>query len=88
MHSHVSASNANASADGHSGPGGSAPGGLLDGLTDTLLNAFSKVRKPDEKFEAMKEKLEKLEEGLGSTERVVMRARARHGGEWSLRLMD
>ncbi|PWN98814.1 hypothetical protein FA09DRAFT_317585 [Tilletiopsis washingtonensis] len=79
MHSHVSASNANASADGHSGPGGSAPGGLLDGLTDTLLNAFSKVRKPDEKFEAMKEKLEKLEEGLGSTERVVMRARARHG---------
>ncbi|CEH18670.1 Membrane coat complex Retromer, subunit VPS5/SNX1, Sorting nexins, and related PX domain-containing proteins [Ceraceosorus bombacis] len=80
MHTHVSSTHGRQSNENHySGPGGGQPGGLLDGLTDTLLNAFTKVRKPDEKYEAMKDKLERLEEGLASTERVVTRARARHG---------
>jgi hypothetical protein len=78
MHSHVSHSTSQAQ-------GGSAAeaqgGGLLDSLSDTLLNAFSRVRKPDEKFEGMRERLERLEEGLGGTERVILRSRARHGGE-------
>ncbi|PWN45141.1 hypothetical protein IE81DRAFT_320754 [Ceraceosorus guamensis] len=85
MHTHVSSTHGRQSNENHySGPGGGQPGGLLDGLTDTLLNAFTKVRKPDEKYEAMKDKLERLEEGLASTERVVTRARARHGGPPSL----
>lgn len=79
MHSHVSHSTSLSQ-------GGSAAdaqgGGLLDSLSDTLLNAFSRVRKPDEKFEGMRERLERLEEGLGGTERVILRSRARHGGEY------
>ena len=78
MHSHISHSSSH-------NQGGSAAdaqsGGLLDSLSDTLLNAFSRVRKPDEKFEGMRERLERLEEGLGGTERVILRSRARHGGE-------
>lgn len=80
MHSHISHSSSLSQ-------GSSAvdvQGGLLDSLSDTLLNAFSRVRKPDEKFEGMRERLERLEEGLGGTERVILRSRARHGGEYTL----
>lgn len=77
MHSHISHSS-NLSQTGN---GDTQSGGILDSLSDTLLNAFSRVRKPDEKYEAMRERLERLEEGLGNTERVVQRTRSRHGGE-------
>lgn len=63
--------------------GSRAPQGLLDTLSDTFLNAFAKVRKPDERFEAMKERLEKFEEGLAGVERVVGRGRVRWTGEFS-----
>ncbi|PWN53031.1 hypothetical protein IE53DRAFT_325606 [Violaceomyces palustris] len=53
------------------------PPGLLDSLSDTLLNAFTKVRKPDERFLEMREGIEKLEEGLAGTERVLSRNRNR-----------
>lgn len=80
MHSHISHSSS--LSQGSSAV--DAQGGLLDSLSDTLLNAFSRVRKPDEKFEGMRERLERLEEGLGGTERVILRSRARHGGEYKL----
>lgn len=86
MHMHTSsAASGSGSGLGHiSGidEGPRAPQGILDSLSDTLLNAFSKVRKPDERFESMKERLERLDEGLAGVERVVNRGRVRWTGEY------
>lgn len=66
-------------------PGAEAAGptGILDSLSDTLLNAFTKVRKPDERFLEMREGIDKFEEGMSGTERVILRNRTRTSGESS-----
>lgn len=46
-----------------------AGGSLLENVTDTLINAFSRVRKPDERFLEMRDHVEKFEEGLTGVER-------------------
>ncbi|KAF9567044.1 lipid binding protein [Agrocybe pediades] len=51
--------------------------GILDNISDTLLNAFSRVRKPDERFLAMRENVDKFEEGLVVSERLFGRIRSR-----------
>ncbi|ESK95508.1 lipid binding protein [Moniliophthora roreri MCA 2997] len=51
--------------------------GLVDNITDTLLNAFSRVRKPDERFIDMRETVDKFEEGLTVSERLWNRVRGR-----------
>ena len=76
MHAHMSQSNAIQS---NNGEGSHA--GLLDTLSDTLLNAFAKVRKPDAKFLEIREHLEKFEESLTATERIMIRNRNRTSGE-------
>ena len=58
--------------------------GLMDNISDTLLNAFSKVRKPDERFLAMRESVDKFEERLNASERLWNRVRSRTNGEWDL----
>ena len=58
--------------------------GLMDNISDTLLNAFSKVRKPDERFLAMRESVDKFEERLNVSERLWSRVRSRTNGEWDL----
>jgi sorting nexin-4 len=55
------------------------PAGLLDNLSDTLLNAFAKVKKPDERFVEMRSQLDQFEEGLTSIERLGARSRTRLG---------
>jgi len=65
-------------------PGPEQNNGLIDNLSDTLLNAFSKVRKPDERFLAMRESVDKFEEGLNVSERLWNRIRSRSNGEWDL----
>lgn len=87
MHMHTSSAASGSSTSGtvsavDEGPRG--PQGILDTLSDTFLNAFSKVRKPDEKFEAMKDRLEKFDEGLTGVERVVNKGRARWTGEYGI----
>ncbi|KDE03810.1 hypothetical protein MVLG_05750 [Microbotryum lychnidis-dioicae p1A1 Lamole] len=52
-------------------------GGLLDTVSDTLLNAFVKVKKPDERFIEMRHQIEQFEEGLVSIERLSARNRTR-----------
>ncbi|THH19060.1 hypothetical protein EW146_g2037 [Bondarzewia mesenterica] len=47
--------------------------GVIDNISDTLLNAFSRVRKPDERFLAMREDVDKFEESLATSERLWMR---------------
>jgi hypothetical protein len=63
-------------------PGAEPSPGLLDNLSDTLLNAFARVRKPDERFLDMREKVDKFEEGLVLSERLWNRIRGRTSGEF------
>ncbi|KAI9266472.1 hypothetical protein BDA99DRAFT_505758 [Phascolomyces articulosus] len=46
---------------------------VLDTLSDTLLNAFTKIKKPDERFVDMKETVDKLEDNLDTVERLYSR---------------
>ncbi|KAI7856769.1 hypothetical protein BDC45DRAFT_502266 [Circinella umbellata] len=46
---------------------------VLDTLSDTLLNAFSKIKKPDERFVDMKETVDKLEDNLNTVEQLYSR---------------
>src|ERR1700733_952648 len=62
-------------------PGAEPSPGLLDNISDTLLNAFARVRKPDERFLDMREQVDKVEEGLVLSERLWNRIRGRTSGE-------
>jgi sorting nexin-4 len=53
---------------------------LLDNLSDTLLNAFAKVRKPDERFVDMRDSLDRFEEALNGIDRIYNRTRTRLAG--------
>ncbi|RPA86938.1 hypothetical protein BJ508DRAFT_122292 [Ascobolus immersus RN42] len=48
-------------------------GGLFEGLTDTFVNAFTKVHKPDERFIKTLERADKLDEDLGHVEKIIAR---------------
>ncbi|KAF8456307.1 hypothetical protein BGX38DRAFT_1087390 [Terfezia claveryi] len=48
-------------------------GGVFDGLTDTFLNAFSKIHKPDRRFIEVREQADKLDEDLGHIEKIIAR---------------
>ncbi|GAA5827166.1 hypothetical protein JCM11251_001149 [Rhodosporidiobolus azoricus] len=50
---------------------------VLDTLSDTLLNAFSKLKKPDERFVVVRQHLDSFEEGLTSLERLAGRSKTR-----------
>ncbi|KAL0576802.1 intercellular trafficking and secretion [Marasmius crinis-equi] len=63
-------------------PGPEPSTGLVDNLTDTLLNAFSRVRKPDERFLDMRDTVDKFEEGLTVSERLWTRARNRTSADY------
>lgn len=63
-------------------PGPENSSGMLDSISDTLLNAFSRVRKPDERFLAMREGVDKFEEGIVVSERLWSRVRNRTNGEF------
>lgn len=61
---------------------------LFDNISDTLLNAFSRVRKPDERFLAMREVVDKAEEGMVNIDRLFSRVRARNNGKNLVHLPD
>ncbi|KAI8580083.1 hypothetical protein K450DRAFT_239293 [Umbelopsis ramanniana AG] len=50
---------------------------MLDTFSDSLLNAFSKIKNPDERFVNMKEQLDKLEENLTLIEKTLNRTNKR-----------
>ncbi|KAI9843415.1 MAG: intercellular trafficking and secretion [Sclerophora amabilis] len=52
-------------------------GGVFDNFTDTFLNAFSKVHKPDRRFIEVREKADKLDEDLGHVEKIFARVARR-----------
>ncbi|GAA5849754.1 hypothetical protein JCM3766R1_000251 [Sporobolomyces carnicolor] len=59
--------------------GGGGGGGLLDNLSDTLLNAFTKLKKPDPRFTQIRHELDTFDEGLTSIERFAARSKTRLG---------
>lgn len=62
-------------------PAPESTSGVLDNISDTLLNAFAKLRKPDERFLAMREGVDRSAEGLHSSERIWNRIRSRTSGK-------
>ncbi|GAA95370.1 uncharacterized protein L969DRAFT_84865 [Mixia osmundae IAM 14324] len=56
-----------------------SPPSLLDNISDTLVNAFTKVRKPDERFTELREQLDKFEESIDRIERLHHRMKGRTG---------
>jgi len=65
-------------------PGAEPSPSIIDNISDTLLNAFARVRKPDERFLTMREGVDKFEEGLVVSERLYNRVRGRTSGEYFL----
>lgn len=59
--------------------GSTSDQGVFDNLTDTLLNAFGKVHKPDQRFIDVREKVDKLDEDLGNVEKILARVTRREG---------
>ena len=55
---------------------------LLDSLSDTLMNAFSRVSKPDPTFVAMARELEQRKDMLSHLERVTSRMRFHTAGTY------
>lgn len=53
--------------------------GVFDNLTDSFINAFTKVHKPDRRFIEVREKSDKLDEDLGHVEKIVARVARREG---------
>lgn len=47
--------------------------GRLDTIGDALLNAFAKIKKPEEKFVVMRDEVDKLEENLQGLEKLEQR---------------
>ncbi|KAI9570241.1 hypothetical protein HD554DRAFT_2019014 [Boletus coccyginus] len=62
-------------------PGPEPMPGIIDNISDTLLNAFARVRKPDERFLHMRESVDKFEDGLVLSERLWNRIRGRTNGK-------
>lgn len=62
-------------------PGPEPTPGIIDNISDTLLNAFARVRKPDDRFLHMRESVDKFEDGLVLSERLWNRIRGRTNGK-------
>jgi sorting nexin-4 len=56
---------------------GVGPTGIFDNFTDTFVNAFTKVHKPDKRFIEVREKADKLDEDLNHVEKIVARVARR-----------
>lgn len=80
MHAHNSAaqhtSNLSATGDGNKAPG------ILENWSDAIVNVFTKVKKPDERFVALRSDASRFEESIGSLERTVTRGRDRASGRY------
>lgn len=57
---------------------GGAPG-MLDNLTESLMNAFAKVSRPNQRFIDVRDRCGQLEDNLSHVEKVVSRVARREG---------
>lgn len=58
---------------------------IIDSISDTLVNVFTKLKKPDEQFEELKEKVNKLQENLTIIDRLYARINKRQHGNTTTR---
>jgi len=65
-------------------PGPDPPPSLLDSISDTWINTFSKIRKPDERFLEVRDSTDRFDDGLNSIDRLWGRSRTRTSGKSSL----
>ncbi|GAA5949796.1 hypothetical protein JCM3765_007694 [Sporobolomyces pararoseus] len=81
QHQHHSSTSSVTSDDAtshHSSPSSPPPSnGLLDNISDTLLNAFTKLKKPDPRFTQIRSHLDSFEEGLNHLERLGTKSKTR-----------
>ncbi|OJJ49297.1 hypothetical protein ASPZODRAFT_14019 [Penicilliopsis zonata CBS 506.65] len=59
------------------GAAGDNSTGIFDNFTDTFVNAFTKIHKPDQRFIEVREKADKLDEDLTHVEKIVARVARR-----------
>ncbi|KAJ2772660.1 intercellular trafficking and secretion [Coemansia nantahalensis] len=52
-------------------------GGVLDSLSEAVVNTFSKARKRDERFDEMREAVARLEDNLSRTQKLYLRVTKR-----------
>ncbi|EXJ88303.1 sorting nexin-4 [Capronia coronata CBS 617.96] len=64
---------------GESAANAAAASGFFDNVADTMLNAFSKVHKPDKRFIEVTERANKLDEDLSHVEKIIARVVRREG---------
>jgi hypothetical protein len=62
-------------------PGPDPPPSILDSISDTWINTFSKIRKPDERFLEVRDSIDRFDDGLNSIDRLWGRSRTRTSGE-------
>lgn len=60
-----------------SGQGNQGGEGFLNTFTDSFMNAFTKVHKPDRRFIEVKEKADKLDDDLNILEKIISRVARR-----------
>ncbi|EIM19421.1 hypothetical protein WALSEDRAFT_49127 [Wallemia mellicola CBS 633.66] len=53
------------------------PHSILDNISDSLVNAFTKVKKVDDRFLALKDNLDRLDDSLTSIEKIVVKLRTK-----------
>ncbi|KAL1895775.1 intercellular trafficking and secretion [Ceratocystis pirilliformis] len=53
--------------------GSTGAGGVFDAFADSVINAFTKVHKPDQRFNEVRDKADKLDEDLASIEKILVR---------------
>lgn len=62
---------------------------MIESLSDGIVNLTSgKIRKPDERFEEMREEMERFEYGLAGMEKGAGKVKGRVGGMWNVSLLS
>ncbi|KAG9293932.1 hypothetical protein G9A89_019270 [Geosiphon pyriformis] len=62
--------------------------GVFENLGDALLNAFSKIKKPDVRFIEIKEHVDKLEENIETVDRLYQKILKRQTGKFKRYLLN
>lgn len=55
----------------------------MDTISDSLVNAFVKIRKKDERFIEMKDRVDRLQENMSLLEKTLLRTNKRTEGKKS-----
>lgn len=56
---------------------------MMDTISDSLVNAFVKIRKKDERFVEMKDRVDRLQENMSLLEKTLLRTNKRTEGKKS-----